>query len=370
MKKILFVLSVVALVFACNQQDTEDQASFTINGTVAAFDSGYVYLQKVVDGDLKSIDSVLSTQGKFNFKGAVGFAEMYYLTFGDKEHVSGIFLDNSIIDVTGHIDSLDNVVIKGSKSHDEYKQYQDEMKPFDNKEKDLYTQYSEARKDGNEDLIKQLEETWEALDADKNTFIKNYIGTNNKSVVTPYILTRSNFFYSSPVAELDSLVSLLDSSLNKSVYYAKLKEKVEVLYSVNIGKTAPDFTLNDTTGNPIAMSSLKGKYLLIDFWASWCGPCRRENPNNVALYKDYKDKGFEILGVSFDNKKENWIKGINDDGLTWPQISDLEGWKCAAGKIYGVSSIPHTVLLDKEGVIIAKDLRGDELRAKIAELLD
>jgi thiol-disulfide isomerase/thioredoxin len=108
----------------------------------------------------------------------------------------------------------------------------------------------------------------------------------------------------------------------------------------------------------------------VDFWAAWCGPCRRENPNNVSLYADYKDKGFEILGVSFDNNREDWIKAINDDGLTWPQVSDLKGWKSAAGKLYGVSSIPHTVLLDKEGVIIAKNLRGEELREKVAELLD
>jgi hypothetical protein len=130
MKKILFVLSSLALVFACNQQDSKEQTGFTIDGTITAMDSGYVYLQKVVDGDLKSIDSVLSTQGKFNFKGAVDFAEMYYLTFGDREHMSGIFLDNNTIEIAGHIDSLDNIVIKGSKSQDEYKQYQDEMKPF------------------------------------------------------------------------------------------------------------------------------------------------------------------------------------------------------------------------------------------------
>ncbi len=370
MKKNLFLFLVLTLVVACNQQDTNEQEGFVIDGTVAAFDSGYVYLKKVVDGELNDIDSALCVQGKFNLEGSVDFAEMFYLVFGDNKNMTNIFLDNSKITITANLDSLDKIDVTGSKAHDEFKQYQDEMKPFENKEKDLYSQYSEARKAGNEELLKQLEDTWETLSADKDNFIKSYIGTNNKSVVSPYILKRSNFFYTSPVKELDSLVSLLDSSLSNSVYYKDLKEKVEVLYSVDIGKTAPDFTLNDTIGTPITMSSFKGKYLLLDFWASWCGPCRQENPNNVALYNDYKDKGFEILGVSLDDEKEKWMKGIVDDGLTWPQVSDLKGWNAEAGKLYGVSSIPHTVLIDKEGVIIAKNLRGEELRTKIAELLD
>ena len=370
MKKILFVLSIFALVFACNQQDTNEQTGFTIDGTVTAFDSGYVYLKKVVYNELKSVDSVLCTKGKFELKGTVDFAEMHYLVFGDKKNTKSIFLDNSEILVNANLDSLDKIGITGSKAHDEFKQYQDEMKPFQDKEKDLRTQYMEASNEGNEELLKQLGETYETLSADKDDFIKNYIGTNNKSVVTPYILKRSSFFYTSPAEELDSMVSLLDSSLNKSVYYVALKEKVDILYSVAIGKVAPDFTLNDTTGTPITMSSFKGKYLLVDFWAAWCGPCRRENPNNVSLYADYKDKGFEILGVSFDNKREDWVKAINDDGLTWPQVSDLKGWNSEAGKLYGVSSIPHTVLLDKEGVIVAKNLRAEELRTKVAELLD
>jgi peroxiredoxin len=131
---------------------------------------------------------------------------------------------------------------------------------------------------------------------------------------------------------------------------------------------AVDFALNDTTGNPIAISSFKGDYLLIDFWASWCGPCRRENPNVVALYNDFKDKGFEIIGVSFDDDGNKWINAIHQDGLIWPHVSDLKGWGSAAGKLYGINSIPATVLLDRDGIIIAKNLRGDALRKKLEEL--
>jgi peroxiredoxin len=176
--------------------------------------------------------------------------------------------------------------------------------------------------------------------------------------------------YALDVNELDSLVKIIDTTLNASTYMVSLKKQVEVLRGVEVGKTAPDFTLNDTTGNPVSLSSFRGKYLLIDFWAAWCGPCRKENPNNVKLYADYKSKGFEILGVSFDDKHEKWVEAIKKDGLKWTQVSDLKRWKSAAGKLYGVRAIPHTVLLDIQGIIIAKNLSGDDLRAKISELLD
>lgn len=369
MKRFFIALFALVAFVACNNSQNEEvQSGFNLNGTINGFDSSYVYLQKVIDGSLKTIDSVLCTNGNFNFKGEVGFPEMYYLNLGDRKHTTSFFIENSEIKMMATYDSLENISITGSKSHNEFKQYQDEVLPFDNKIKDLYKQYEEARNDGNESLMAQIDSTWEALDADKNSFVKNYIGNHNKSVVSPYILRR--IAYSLNVDELDSMVNVLDTTLKSSVYYQSMSDKVVALRNVEVGKTAPDFALNDTTGNPISLSSFKGKYLLIDFWASWCGPCRRENPNNVKLYEDYKDKGLEILGVSFDTKRNAWIKGIKDDGLTWPQVSDLKGWGSAGGKLYAVSSIPHTVLLDKEGVIIAKNIVGEKLREKVAELLD
>ena len=136
-----------------------------------------------------------------------------------------------------------------------------------------------------------------------------------------------------------------------------------------VGNEAPDFAQNDPEGNPVTLSSLKGKVVLLDFWASWCGPCRRENPNVVRLYEKYKDKGFEILGVSLDRDKARWLQAIEKDGLKWLHVSDLKGWKNEVAQLYGVSSIPHTVLLDAEGKIIAQKLRGDALERKVAEVL-
>jgi peroxiredoxin len=145
----------------------------------------------------------------------------------------------------------------------------------------------------------------------------------------------------------------------------------EIAKATAIGAVAPDFTQKDTKGKSVKLSSLRGKYVLIDFWASWCGPCRKENPNVVKAYQKFKNKKFEILGVSLDNSdgKNAWLDAIEKDNLTWLQVSDLQGWKNAVAQLYGVQSIPQNFLLDPKGVIIEKDLRGNRLEEVLAKIL-
>jgi peroxiredoxin len=172
--------------------------------------------------------------------------------------------------------------------------------------------------------------------------------------------------------QLEQIANGFDAATEQSQWVKMIQDRVASLKQTAIGQPFPDITLKTPDDKPVSISDYagKGKYVLLDFWAAWCGPCRMANPQLVALYNQYRDKGFEIVGISLDQSKESWIKAIKDDNLVWAQMSDLKYWQSDAAKLYSVSSIPHTVLLDKDGKIIAKGLHIGELTAKLAELFD
>ena len=210
--------------------------------------------------------------------------------------------------------------------------------------------------------------TMDSIQNSEISLYKNFIRTNPSSYVSPSILVSMS--YDMEADEIESMINGLDTALIALPEIQNLKERVKTMKTVEVGQKAPDFTLNDPDGKPISLSSKFGpKLLLVDFWASWCGPCRQENPNVVKVYNDFHKKGFDIVGVSLDREKDGWVKAIKDDKLTWTHISDLQYWNSAAAKLYAVNGIPANFLLDATGTIVGKNLRGDDLYNKVNETL-
>jgi thiol-disulfide isomerase/thioredoxin len=292
---------------------------------------------------------------------------MWHLVMKENQVLLPVFLENAKIDIQIFPDSIDKSTVQGSATHDIYQQYVKLTEVISLKMDDVYKKWKKA-KEANDTLgMERNDSISNSLDAEMKKQLQDFAKTNNKTTVSPYLIMRNSWQFELP--ELEEIVVVMDTNLNKSQYMEALNKRIAVLKSVSIGQIAPDFTMNDSTGKPVTLSSLKGKVLLVDFWASWCGPCRAENPNVVKAYQAYKNKGFDILGCSFDQNRDKWIKATKDDMLTWNHVSDLKGWANEAGKLYGVNSIPANVLLDKDQKIIGRNLRGEELMQKLEEVL-
>lgn len=365
MKKIILILAVIGFTISCTNNN-----SYTINGTIN-HDDNKIYLSQYIDGEEIISDSTISKDGKFTFSGYVDFPEVFYISFKDIKSKVSVFIEPSIINLNLTADTNDNIEseITGSLSQKTYDSFNKQMESFEEIDKNIYEKiYKTAKEEKDEEKLNFADSLFTKNNDSKKEFLISYAFNNNASVVSAYIVFRKSYLFN--LKTLDSITTNFEKSIHNSRYYTYLSQRVDILKKVDIGQTFVDFTLNDTSGNPVNLSSLKGKYFLMDFWASWCGPCRRENPNVVSVYKDYKNKGFDIIGISFDNNEAKWKQAIIDDSLSWTQVSDLKGWKCEAGKLYGVRSIPHSVLVDPDGIIIAKNLRGEKLREKISEIFD
>lgn len=348
-------------LFACKQNKT----NFTVDGEITNMPNGEIYFIK--SGDAKDIDTVKVKDDKFIYTGFLSEPTVYMVNFGPEEQPAFIILEKGKTKMSFTKGASNSLQVNGGAQHDIYNQFLEICKPVFISMDSIGKEAAAHEQDIS--FIALLQQEFKKLDDTLKQRQFNFIKQHPQGVASAFLAM--NYFSESEdksYTDITTVYDALDQPTKESYYGKKLADIKEQMKTTAIGAFAPDFSLPNAEGKLISLSTYKGKITLIDFWASWCGPCRAENPNVVKAYQKYHEKGFEILGVSLDDKKEKWLQAIQSDQLNWAHVSDLKGWESSINATYGISSIPANYLLDTEGRILAKNLRGDKLQQKLGEL--
>lgn len=359
MKKVILILFILP-TFLC-AQNTDN---FEISGTLKGMLDKTELVLKNDEISTEPLATVKSIGQKFKMIGKIAEPGMYYIQPNNSQQKLVLFLDASNITVDGEFVKLQAASVTGSATHNVFALFNSTFNPLFTKLTTFAQQLNQGVKDDNGAIRKQ----YEILIIDINNKTDQFILTHSSSPVAPFVLLVATQLNQDPLIHEKRLNKI--STKAKENYFGRLATKtIEDSKFGSVGSAAAEFIQQDVNGQNISLSSFKGKYVLIDFWASWCGPCRQENPNLVNAFQKYKSKNFTVLGVSLDRAKEPWLKAIKDDRLDWTQVSDLKFWSNEVAIKYKIQSIPQNFLLDPNGVIIAKNLRGEDLQSKLAQLL-
>ena len=363
MRRLIWIALAIIALQACDQNNE----TYNINVNLEDTEGKWIKLMARVDRDYVTYDSAFTEAGSpAVLTLGVDDLNTMHLTVEDAEASIQLLVDNSNYTITGTMDAP--VIETDSKAQNDLNAYNEQLRPITEKMSAMVAELRKGPSAENPEAYEVLREAYFKLYEQQEEIDSVYIAENPSSFAT--VLALRNTFYMLDTEQLDAALTRLDAPLQQMEEYKYMYGKLERMKAVAIGKKYTDFGLETPEGELLDVSDVhKGSVLLIDFWASWCGPCRSANPEVVEIYNTYHEQGFEILGVSLDRDSASWVKAIADDQLTWNHISDLKYWNSEGAILYGVPAIPHTVLIDREGIITAKNLHGEELREAIESLL-
>lgn len=372
MKKVLSTIALAAIIASCGQKGYE------INGNAEGIEEGTTVYLNTIDPATNAaiaIDSTTVKSNVFVLKGENVSVDENFITFKDVEGRTTIFLEPGVITFSYSITAPETSKATGTKYNDQLSDFNDKSAVLTKKimsyRADNQEAFAKAQQEGDQNTMEEIMKNFNDLNKEYGEFTNNYFEQNPQSVAT--LLTYKQYV-TQGYDDKEALTEIYDNAgadLQKSAIGVKFKTQIDALKDpkIKIGDKAPDFTANTPEGTTLALKDAMGKLTLIDFWASWCGPCRIENPNVVALYNEFHDKGLNIIGVSLDKDHKNWVDAIEKDQLNWFQVSNLEYFNDPIAKEYEINAIPATYLIDQNGIVVAKNLRGEKLKKKVAELL-
>ena len=368
MKKVLLTLGIIATLIACNQSSKD----FTLNGNITGdLENGTKVFLKKVDAQNQPVDIDTTTieNGKFIFTGAAGEPEIHYIFIDNIRGNIPFVMENGTIDVTAPKDSLNFAKLAGTEQNNLFAEYINGSRKISEKAMHINDDMRKASMTKDSVTMASLRDEYFELQEEAQNFESSYVKGHPNALISALIIERMISDPNAPKEDAQELYEGLTPEIKATKPGKSVQEKLSQGKNTSIGSKAPDFSAPTPSGEQLALKDVLGKVTLIDFWAAWCKPCRAENPNVLNIYNKYHDKGLNIIGVSLDRTADDWKKAIADDGLSWNHVSNIAYFDDAIAKLYNIQAIPATFLLDKDGVIVAKNLRGPALEEKIATLL-